>query len=113
VVGAVNDMVVPLSASSRMNVQWRRPAALLFCTDLRNRQSPPLQWLTQMYGFTPAEAKLALAVLAGQSPEEYALQARVSVATVRSQYRALYDKTGTKRQADLARVLGRIPVVRE
>lgn len=62
--------------------------------------------LQNLFDLTPAEARLAARVCTGN----FALQAiasefGVSINTVRTQLQALFDKTGTARQADLARLL--------
>lgn len=66
---------------------------------------PPARQLQQLYGLTPAEARLALGLLQDQSPADYAQQQGLSLATVRTQMRSLFSKTGTRRQAELLRQL--------
>lgn len=51
--------------------------------------------------FTSAEARLANALLNGQSLAEFSEQVGVSINTVRKQLAALFAKTGTNRQAAL------------
>jgi DNA-binding CsgD family transcriptional regulator/PAS domain-containing protein len=66
-------------------------------TDLQN------QW-----GFTAAEAQLAQSLMQGQSLAEAADQGGVTINTVRTQLRSLFDKTQTRRQAELIRLLLRL-----
>lgn len=66
---------------------------------------PPPRQLQQLYGLTPAEARLALGLLHDQSPADYAQRQGLSLATVRTQMRNLLAKTGTRRQAELLRRL--------
>lgn len=61
--------------------------------------------LEQLFGLSPAEAKLARLLADGLSMEETALQLGVSRNTVRSQLQAVFAKTGTNRQGDLVRLL--------
>ncbi len=61
--------------------------------------------LQHLYGFTPAEARLAQLILDGQSPGDAASALRVSVATIRTQLSAVLKKTGAQRQSDLVRRL--------
>ena len=49
--------------------------------------------------------------MAGQSLEEYASAANVTLNTVRSQLKALFQKTGTKRQAELVALLNNTHVL--
>ncbi|MCY1222872.1 hypothetical protein D9M72_349790 [compost metagenome] len=43
---------------------------------------------------------MAEALICGKTPDEYAASARVSLATVRTQLRAIFDKTNTRSQAE-------------
>lgn len=61
--------------------------------------------LRARYGFTPAEAELALALRHGDALRDIADRRRVAIATVRNQLRAVFDKTGCHRQQDLVRLL--------
>lgn len=69
------------------------------------------QLLQQVYGLTPAEARLAPMILAGQSPGEAARCLKVSVATVRTQLSAILKKTGSRKQAELVRHLSLLMVL--
>ncbi len=69
--------------------------------------------LRQLFGLTAAESELALALLGGQRPEEIAAGRGVKISTVRFQIRAILDKTGTRGQSDLVRLLGRISPFRD
>lgn len=68
--------------------------------------------LMQLFGLTAAEARLARALAQGQTPEQYAAEQSLKMATVRAQLRATYPKIGVHRQADLVRLLATIPVAR-
>lgn len=98
------------------DLSWHRRegrAALLLLIDVPQRQRrPAAPQLMQMFGFTQAEARLAQALVQGQSADAYAQCARVSMPTVRTQIRALLDKTGTARQQDMIRLLATLPSVR-
>lgn len=54
-----------------------------------------------LFGLTPAEAQLAIALSHGLSLTEYAAQRGVSVGTVRIQSKRILDKTDSRRQSDL------------
>lgn len=58
--------------------------------------------LRDAFGLTPAEAKTALAIAKGRDCEEIATLHNVSIATVRTHLKAIFAKTGTRRQAALA-----------
>ena len=77
-------------------------------------QSPRLphpRILGVLFGLSRAEARLALRLLAGQTPQECAREAGVGVATVRSQLHSMFAKTGARRQAELVALLARVPVL--
>lgn len=59
--------------------------------------------ISQSFGATPAEAKLAGAVIRGQSLYEYADENALSRHTVRNQMRALLAKSGSRDQIDFVR----------
>ncbi|MEZ5729713.1 MAG: LuxR C-terminal-related transcriptional regulator [Burkholderiaceae bacterium] len=59
----------------------------------------------QVLGLTPAEASVATALAQGETPAQISAQRGVSLHTIRSQLRAIYDKTRVTRQADLVRLI--------
>lgn len=65
--------------------------------------------LAALYSFTPAEAEVANALLAGNSQQEIAAFREVSPGTTRLQIKSLLRKTDSRRQADLVRLLMTAP----
>lgn len=61
--------------------------------------------LSTTFDLTPAEARVAAAIVGGGSPEQCASELNVKVSTVRSQLVAIYRKTGATGQADLVRLI--------
>lgn len=68
---------------------------------------PPALLLCRVYGLTPAEARLAAALLDGRSLREVAQQLHLSYETVRTRLKVVFGKTGTRRQAELVAQLQR------
>lgn len=68
--------------------------------------------LATLFGLTPAESRLALGLLGGYTTDEYASEAGVGVATVRSQLHSIFTKTGARRQAELISLLHKVPALR-
>lgn len=64
-----------------------------------------LDRLGRLYDLTASEALLALHIADGGDTGGYAAARRVSRHTVRNQLQAVFDKTGTRRQAELVRLL--------
>lgn len=58
-----------------------------------------------LFDLTPTEAAIARDLARGDSLNAIALRRGVAVGTVRSQLKAIFNKTGTHRQADLVRLL--------
>jgi DNA-binding CsgD family transcriptional regulator len=61
--------------------------------------------LSTTFDLTPAEARVAARLTSGLTLEATAKEFKVSITTVRSQLKAVFEKTGTNRQADLVRLL--------
>lgn len=64
-----------------------------------------LQLLQHIYGLTPAEVKVALAIAEGETIKRYAERRRISRNTAASQLKRAFDKTGLRRQSELVRWL--------
>jgi DNA-binding CsgD family transcriptional regulator len=95
-------LVLPL----RLHRTRLKPAvALVLVQGLATANGPAQQLLQHVYGLTPAEARLAMLILDGQSPGTVASVLQLSVTTVRSQLSAVLKKTGAQRQSDLVRRL--------
>ncbi|KVO27421.1 LuxR family transcriptional regulator [Burkholderia ubonensis] len=79
----------------------------------RRRSAAPLvvaQQLRQAFGLSSAEAAVAEALIGGKTPDECAASAGVSLATIRTQLRAIYEKTHSRNQAEaVGRMLWVLP----
>lgn len=64
-----------------------------------------MERLGQVYELTASEALLALHIADGGDTGGYAAARQVSRNTVRNQLQAVFEKTGTRRQAELVRLL--------
>jgi DNA-binding CsgD family transcriptional regulator/PAS domain-containing protein len=88
------------------------PAALVIFGDPDARPSTSTQALIELYGLTPAEARLTAALVNGERLEDYADRQQVSINTVRTQSKQIFAKTGHGRQADLIREVLANPALR-
>lgn len=77
----------------------------VFVGDPQVEIQPPITVLQQLYGLTPAEAKLASLLAAGLRVDDAAAELGISVHTARAQLKQVFTKTGTRRQAALMRLL--------
>jgi DNA-binding CsgD family transcriptional regulator len=94
-------------ATSALTVE--KNAMMVLMTDPDAEISYPDSVLKGLYGLTHAETEVANAYLTGYTSEEIALLRGVSLSTVRSQLKVLLQKTGTRRQSDLLRLLMTLP----
>jgi DNA-binding CsgD family transcriptional regulator len=102
-------VIVPLTPTiSPTPVQ---PLALVTIADLTRRNHGLDGRLSELFGLTKAEARVAVAIADGDLPIEIAAAAGLRITTVRSQLQAVLRKTGAKRQADLVRIIHRIPTI--
>jgi DNA-binding CsgD family transcriptional regulator/PAS domain-containing protein len=85
------------------------PAAIVFIGNSEQEARSPADLLRQLYGLTRAEASLAAILLQGKDLTEAAGELGVTMNTVRTQLRCVFDKTGARRQAELIRILLRGP----
>lgn len=83
----------------------REPLALLLLSAPGPGAAAPVDVLRELYGLTPAEARVARALLIGHGVPETAAALGLRPGTVRSHLKQLYAKLGTTRQSDLVRLL--------
>jgi DNA-binding CsgD family transcriptional regulator len=101
----------PLSvviAPIRVEPGWfcnRRPAAIVFVNDPERSASVPFRHLQQFYGLTPAEATVTTEVLRGQGLQAAAATLGITIPTIRTHLQHVFEKTRTRRQAELVRML--------
>jgi DNA-binding CsgD family transcriptional regulator len=79
--------------------------ALLIITDPTETTFADEGALRDLFGLTPAEARLAIALSAGHSIESTAALLSITQATARSELKSVFRKTGLTRQQDLVRML--------
>jgi DNA-binding CsgD family transcriptional regulator len=82
--------------------------ALLLLTDLTEPAASDARLLAIVLGLTPAEAKLAAKLASGSGIEGAAASLGLSRETVRTQLKAVFGKTNTRRQAELVALVARL-----
>lgn len=83
-------------------------SALVFISDT-SVASSRASLLRQLYRVTPSEARVADLLLQGLDTAEIASKSRLTLDTVRLQVKRLLSKTGTRRQAELIRLMAALP----
>jgi DNA-binding CsgD family transcriptional regulator len=80
-------------------------SAICLVTEVTRREVPPAAIVQGLFDLTAAEARIARGIGQGLTVEELSHSNQVSLATVRTQLKAVFEKTGTKRQSELAGLL--------
>ncbi len=101
--------VLPVPPAARGPFLGAR-AMLVFSSPVAPVAADPLA-LIRSFGLTPAEARVAVLLCDGMTVAEIADVLGVAVATVRNHLKAVFAKTDTHRQAELARLVSRIGVM--
>jgi DNA-binding CsgD family transcriptional regulator len=65
----------------------------------------PIDLLRCHFGLTPAEARLALQLVAGETLRAAAAKLSITYETARTELKNIFNKTGTRRQAELVIVI--------
>ncbi|MFO1303437.1 MAG: helix-turn-helix transcriptional regulator [Burkholderiales bacterium] len=101
--------VTPLSTARGLAPGARPLALLVLAPQGRGAALPSARALRECFDLTASQCRIALSLCAGRVPKQIAQDLGVSVATVRTQLRALLAKTGTSRQAQLVALLSSFP----
>ncbi|QIL83450.1 helix-turn-helix transcriptional regulator [Diaphorobacter sp. HDW4A] len=98
-------LVLPLPARMQQFNRWSRPLALALLSEPHSVHLEHQYLLQQLYGLTPAESRVALALNQGEVPKQIAQRTGATAGTVRIQIKSIFAKTGVNRQADLIRLM--------
>ena len=85
-------------------------AMILVSTPVEDRVSE--RELAELYGLSPAESRLAVALAQGKRMTELPDKFGVQITTLRTQLSSILRKCDVERQSDLVRLIGNIPVAR-
>jgi DNA-binding CsgD family transcriptional regulator len=99
--------VTPLRAPVAWNAA-RRPAALVLLSPADQDVSPRPEHLRALYNLTPAETAVASRIMRGDGIQAAARALQIAPNTLRTHLSRIFDKTGTRRQAELARLLQQV-----
>jgi DNA-binding CsgD family transcriptional regulator len=101
---AFSVLVKPVNAADSSSGQTR-PSVMIFLIDPDRRVKADGGVLRNLYGFTPAESRVAAELMRGESVEETARDLDVSLNTARTHMKHLFEKTDTHRHRELVRLL--------
>lgn len=102
--------VVPLPRESDHPLA-ERASVLVFVQNPVERRGVTADALVELFGFTPAEARLASALACGHSLESAAQLLGLSVQTERTYLKSIFRKAEVNRQQDLVRLLSSLPLI--
>lgn len=98
-------IVTPLPSLFHPQHTLSKNFALIVVQDLSIPMHTKEFLLTQMYGLSVAEARVACALLKGSTPKQIAVDSGVAISTIRSQLKSIFSKTGTSKQTELMQIL--------
>ncbi len=97
-------MVAPLQPHHPRAGQWQIPLALVLMNS-GEADANAIAWhLRQIYGLTPAEARVVSLLALGKNLRQIALATASGEPTLRTHLRSSFSKTGTRRQAELVAI---------
>jgi len=99
-------LVSPLRVQCFWQENGRVPYAALFVNDPEAGESTDAEALQRLFRLTPREAEVAITVSRGCGLQASADELGVSLTTVRTHLQRIFEKTDTRRQSDLVRLLG-------
>jgi len=82
--------------------------AIAVLVDPDARLAPAIDTLRTVLDLTPAEARLAIALQSGDDIAAASTRLNISAETARKQLKAIFAKTGVRRQSDLIAMLGNL-----
>ena len=81
------------------------PTAAIFVSDPHQPRQAPSDILIELFGFTPAESKLALRLVNGLTLDEASEELGISRNTAKSHLSSVFSKTGVARQTQLIQLI--------
>lgn len=82
-----------------------QPAVVIYCRDAVGQSLLSASITRQVFGFTPSESALVMELANGLSLEEAANSLGIRRNTARAHLRAIFSKTGVRRQTELVRLI--------
>ena len=95
--------LVPIRGSARDI--FFRCAAMLMLTPVTRPEAPSVELIRSLFDLTPAEARVARGLAAGQTVKGLAAESGTSTNTVRTQVKTVLAKVGYNRQSDVVALL--------
>ena len=102
---ADRNLVVSVIPAEDQATEPQDVAAIVYLFDPKADRSGQLQVVCTLFGLWPVEARLVCLLSEGKTLQETAEAMRIKDQTARTYLKQIFLKTGTRRQADLVRVM--------
>ena len=102
-------LVSPLPRRGTADRWGLAASALVLVSDPERTPLAPEELLRAFFGLTPAEARVARELAAGRDLDEIGAALGIRRETVRNHLKRIYEKTDTRRQAELVRLVHTLP----
>ncbi len=89
-----------------------QPLAAVFVTEPGDRRRHPEAIVAALYRLTPAESRLVVALMRGETLQNYAERSALAHSTVKFQLKQVFAKTGHRRQSEILGELLANPILR-
>lgn len=99
------SVIVSPLRSARDSILGGDASVMVAITDPESGTNIDHDKLYSIFGLTPAEIRVAVAIFNGQTPKEAAASLGVSFFTIRGHLVRVFEKTNTNRQAQLVRLM--------
>ena len=106
--GGLLLVTLPVSELAALGVHQRAPGVAWAVLERSLGAESAVALARQAYRLSPTEADLLLALMRGQTPQDFADARGTRITTVRTQLSALLAKTRTQRQQDLVALVARL-----
>lgn len=99
-----NALCLAVVATRRM-AGCEQPLVMMFATCPCEPALPEIRQLRSHFGLTHAQARLAIEIARGEGLKASAQRLGIAITTGRSHLRRIFEKTDTRRQAELVRLI--------
>lgn len=108
----LHAMLWPIATAAEFGLPSLPGQVLLVISDPDDTPPGAVAWIARRFALSPAEEKLADAVIAGVPLNEAAEKLGIQLSTARTRLKTIQAKTGCHRQLDLVRLAMSVPTVR-
>jgi len=107
----LHAMLWPVASAAEFGLPPAPGQMLLVVSDPDATPPGAAAWVARQFGLSPAEERLAGAVIAGVPLNEAAEQLGIQLSTARTRLKTIQTKTGCHRQLDLVRMAMSVPSI--